>query len=229
MRATTRTPKDVERDLATLYKLAYAAGRLARTSVGGPRGCGRVRAAAARTKAANALARRILARPGVAEHDETDYARSLLRQALNRLTGPEAELLLLAEAAGLTASSRPGVHVAELLDLADVARHLARYVATEKRSSERERIREQLESLRGQAVGYGLTAEEAGGITEVKVDATLPAIHPRVLFSNAISTRGFVRVCFWTQESAEAAASGYRPYNNTRAEMSICTAEHGRR
>ncbi|MFD9690368.1 hypothetical protein ACFXPX_38505 [Kitasatospora sp. NPDC059146] len=220
-----RTAADVYRDVETLYDIAHIARRLARRPVAGDRAALRIRLAAERGRAADAFARRVLARPGVREHDETAYALSLLRGAVARLTGPENGLMLLAASAARVACTRPGAAVADLLDLADWAKELARQIAVEPRPADLAKATVQLESLRLRAMDAGLSADEAAGTTAVLVELPHGA-HPRLTFSNAISRRGSTTVCFSSEENAKAAAKKYAPYNNTSVTARTCTLDH---
>ncbi|MER5638290.1 hypothetical protein ABT095_15175 [Kitasatospora sp. NPDC002227] len=215
-----RTAAEIDRDVWRLYHLAYAANRLAPKVLANPGHRGSVRDAQVRARAADALAKRLLARPGVAEHDETPYARGLLRAAVDKLTGPRGDLSALAEAAGRAARHRPVAATGELLHLADWARELA--APKDGRPANPEELQRRLAELRARAVAFGLTTEEAAGTVSVARETVTGPTHFRVLFANAISRRGRVAVCFATAALADAAMADYYPFNNTDAYRLTC-------
>ncbi|MCC9309892.1 hypothetical protein LN042_22940 [Kitasatospora sp. RB6PN24] len=210
---TVRTLAQIDRDVWTLYRIAYAANRLAPKTLANPGYRSSMRDVQARVRAADALAQRLLARPGVAENEETPYAVSLLRGAVDRVLGSRGDLAALSEAAGRAARHRPVAATGELLHLADWARELA--APSNGRAAKPEELQRRLAELRSRAVAFGLTAEEAAGTAIVPRHAVTGAAHFQVLFTNAISRRGQVSVCFATEELADAAAVDYYPFNNT--------------
>ncbi|MFJ5120852.1 hypothetical protein [Kitasatospora sp. NPDC088548] len=215
-----RTEAETDRDVWTIYKAAYAVNNLAPKILANPGYRSSVREVQARVRAADAVARRALARPGVAEHLETPYGLSILNGAVDRMLGPRGDLAALAEAAGRAARHRPVATTGELLHLADWARSLASL--EDGRPAGREELLRRLAELRSRAVAFGLSTEEATGAVTVAREAATGPTHFRVLFANAISRRGRVSVCFAAEELADAAATDYYPFNNTRVHRDSC-------
>ncbi|MFE9250865.1 hypothetical protein [Streptomyces sp. NPDC007088] len=97
--STTRNAAETDRQVRRLYGLAYRIHPIAHI-LANPKATGDgVAYATARIPRALSAARRLMTLPGVAEHEETPYARSFLTAAERQLNAPSTTLLRIAATA----------------------------------------------------------------------------------------------------------------------------------
>ncbi|MET8816681.1 hypothetical protein ABZW47_32395 [Streptomyces sp. NPDC004549] len=102
--STTHNPAETDRQVRRLYDLAYCVHPIAHI-LANPAATGDgVAYATARIPRALSAARRLMALPGVADHEETPYARSFLTAAERQLHAPSTTLLRIAATARQSAA-----------------------------------------------------------------------------------------------------------------------------
>ncbi|MFE7332304.1 hypothetical protein ACFU8W_47125 [Streptomyces sp. NPDC057565] len=97
--STARAAVETDRQVRRLYAVAYTVSRIGRLLTNPNATADRVTYATTRIARAVAAARRLLAVPGVADHEETREAMGRIEAAERRLTAPETRLLVIANAA----------------------------------------------------------------------------------------------------------------------------------
>ncbi|MEU5239684.1 hypothetical protein ACH4UR_25515 [Streptomyces lydicus] len=163
---TTRTSAtELDRQVRRLYRLAYHANRRRRTLTNPNASAHAVTAAITRLARVLAAAERLLTMPGVAEHEETPYARSFLTAAERQLNAPSTRLLLIADAAHQAAAHADtadnDLHVIVFRDIEQHCRHLVDTAHVEPVLGRRgwpRRDHAASDHLQQQAAQWGLTS-----------------------------------------------------------------------
>jgi hypothetical protein len=166
--ATAYTAAETDRQVRRLYNLAYRIAPIARI-LANPQATGEAVAyATARIPRALSAARRLLALPGVAEHDETPYALTFLNAAQRQLNAPSTTLLRIAAAARKAAARADAadddLRVVVFRDIEDRSRYLidaARVEPILGRRGWNARDRAANDTLQQWAAQWGLTAPAA--------------------------------------------------------------------
>ncbi|MGP3953456.1 hypothetical protein [Streptomyces sp. 7N604] len=175
------TTAEVDRQVRRLYYLAYRVEPIGQMLANPQANAATVAYAMARIPRALSAARRLLALPGVAGHEETAYARSLLNAAEQQLNAPTTRLLIIAnaarEAAAQADAADDDVRVVVFRDIEERCRYLvdaARVEPVLARRGWSGHDRAASDRLQQWAARWGLGADDDGPAQEAG------AVHPEV-------------------------------------------------
>ncbi|MER6409454.1 hypothetical protein ABT269_39780 [Streptomyces viridosporus] len=167
--AAARAAAETDRQVRRLYRLAYRVHSIGNTLADPDATAGTVARATARIPRALSAAKRLLALPGVADHDETPYALGFVHAAERRLTDPATRLLTVANAARAAAARAAAdgddLRVVVFRDIEERSRHLVGAARGEPVSGRRGWTRQDRtasDTLQRQAAQWGLTAGTDG-------------------------------------------------------------------
>ncbi|WP_435060364.1 hypothetical protein [Streptomyces sp. bgisy060] len=164
--STLPTAAELDRQVHRLYAVARRARRIAYI-LAHPQATGDgVVYASTRIPRALSAARRLLALPGVTDHEETPYALSFLKEAEQRLNAPSTKLLRIAVAARQAAAraddADDDLRVVVFQEIEERCRFLIDAAAVEPVLGRRgwtDRERQASDALQEQAARWGLTED----------------------------------------------------------------------
>ena len=161
---TAAAAAETDRQVGRLYNVAYRIHPISHILTNPDATGDGVAYATARIPRALSAARRLLALPGVADHEETPYARSFLRAAERHLNAPSTTLLRIAAAARTAAeladAADDDLRVVVFRDIEERCRYLVNTAVPERALGRRgwtSRDRAASDSLQQWAAQWGLT------------------------------------------------------------------------